>query len=247
MPGALQERASGVAEDLVERFPGVQGVCLFGSVARGEAGPKSDVDLFVIGDDPDLTPSVIYRQLHLQKGEPKVSIVYHTPETLDRYIETGSRFLVHLQLEGEVLYDASGRLTELKHRPPLKTPIRAEVEGQLGRLALYDDPSRYNGNFLLALSHVFAIGKAIVMAVLSENEIFEFDRDRAFAAFARRFPKRRGDIEVLRELAPFYGVVSKGIEQDLPFPYHDCEAELKEAIAAVRRIAKTARYARSRH
>src|SRR5690349_11672363 len=157
MPGALQARASGVAADLVVRFPGVQGVCLFGSVARGEAGPKSDVDLFVIGDDPDLTPSVIYRQLHLQKGEPKVSIVYHTPETLDRYIETGSRFLVHLQLEGEVLYDASGRLTELKHRPPLKTPIRAEVEGQLGRLALYDDPSRYNGNFLLALSHVFAI------------------------------------------------------------------------------------------
>jgi predicted nucleotidyltransferase len=247
MPGALREQAAGVAEDLVEHFPGVQGVCLFGSVARGEAGPDSDVDLFVIGDDPHLTPSLIRRRLRLQKSEPRVSIVYHTPETLDRYIETGSRFLVHLQLEGQVLYDANGRLRELQRRPLLRTPIRAEVEGQLRRLALYDDPSRYNGNFLFALSHVFAIGKAIVMAILAENEIFEFDRDRAFDAFTKRFPKSRTDVDTLRELAPFYGVVSKGIEQDIPFSYHGCEAELKEAIAAIRRIAKKARYARSRH
>jgi predicted nucleotidyltransferase len=227
-----------VTADLVSEFPQIVGVCLFGSVARGDEGPDSDLDLLVVGDDPELTPSSIRRRLHLQESSPRVSIVYHTPETLDRYLKTGSRFLLHLQLEGEVLFDSSGLLGDLQHHPLIKAPVRAEVDGQLKRLSLYDDPARYNGNFLFPLSHIYAIGKAIVMAILSENEIYEFNRDRAFDKFAGRFPDARDDIATLRRLGPFYASVAKGIEQDLPFSHHDCEAEVAEAVAAVRRLAE---------
>ena len=238
MPEVLRERAAGVAADLVGEFPQVMGVCLYGSVARGDAGPDSDLDLLVVGKDPQLTASSIRRRLHLQETHPRVSIVYHTAETLDRFVKTGSRFLLHLQLEGEVLYDSSGLLQELRDRPLVKAPVRAEVEGQLKRLCLYDDPARYNGNFLFPLSHIYAIGKAIVMAILAENEIHEFNRDRALNEFAAHFPRSRGDIETLRELSPFYHLVSKGVEQDLPFSHHACEAEVAEAVAAVRRVAE---------
>jgi predicted nucleotidyltransferase len=240
MPDVLRERAVDVTEHMVSSFPQITGVCLFGSVARGDAGPDSDLDLLVVGDDPKLTPSSIRRCLRLQDVTPKVSIVYHTPATLDRYVETGSRFLLHVQLEGEVLYDKGGLLRDLQRLPPVSAPVQAEVEGQLRRLSLYDDTDRYNGNFLFPISHIYAIGKAIVMAILAENKIFEFNRDRAFEAFSTRFPESIGDVEIVTRLSPFYRVVSKGIDADLPFSYHNCEIEVRKASRAVRNLAEHA-------
>lgn len=243
MSSVLREQAAGVADDIVKSFPQITGVCLFGSVARGDSGPDSDLDLLVVGDDRQLTPSSIRRRLHLDDANRRVSIIYHTPETLSRYIETGSRFLVHLQLEGQVLYDASGILEDLQRQPPLKAPICAEINGQLKRLNLYEDPARYNGNFLFPLSHVYAIGKAIVMAILSDHGIFVFNRVRALEAFADLFPDSHNDIETLDRLAAFYRLASRGGHHDLPFSYHDCEAELALAIDAVRHIAQYASHA----
>jgi predicted nucleotidyltransferase len=243
MGASLRNRAEEVTEDLVSEFPQIRGVCLFGSVARGDDDARSDIDLFVVGEDPKLTPSMIRRRLHLKGAQPKVSIIYHTPKTFDRYVQTGSRFLVHLQLEGKVLYDASGKLREIQRQPPLSTSIRPEVEGQLKRLKIYEDPARFNGNFLFPLAHIFAIGKAIVMAILAENEVYEFNREAALDAFAARFPSACKDIDTLRRLAPFSVLVSRGVEQELPFSYHHSDVAVAEAIEAVRRLAKYALYA----
>jgi predicted nucleotidyltransferase len=243
MSTSLRERADQVTEALIEEFPQLSGVCLYGSVARGDAGPDSDLDLLVLGEDPDLRASSMRRALGQRDSRPRVSIVYHTSETLHRYLETGSRFLLHVQLEGKVLYDDSGLLKELQHRAPIRGPITAEVAAQLRRLDLYRDPARYNGDFLFPLSHIYAIGKAIIMAILSENEIYEFNRDRAFAAFAKRFPSSLPDVETIRQLTPFYGLVSKGTRGDLPFSYRDCPDEVAEAIAAVCRLAANAKSA----
>ena len=240
MSTSLRERADQVTEALVGEFPEVSGVCLFGSVARGDDDALSDIDLFVVGDDPKLTPSKIRTRLKLGGGAPKVSIVYHTPKTLERYVDSGSRFLVHLQLEGEVLYDAAGMLAAIQDRPPLSTPIDAEIEGQLKRLSLFEKPARYNGNFLFPLAHIFAAGKAIVMAILADEEIYEFNREAAFEAFAERFPGAAADVETLRRLEAFSALVTKGVEGELPFSYHDCEEEMAAAIAAIRKLARHA-------
>jgi predicted nucleotidyltransferase len=240
MSTSLRERADQVTEALVGEFPQVSGVCLFGSVARGDSNALSDIDLFVVGDDPKLTPSKIRRHLQLKGGTPKVSIVYHTPKTFERYVHTGSRFLVHLQLEGQVLYDATGILKAIQGQPPLSTPIDAEIKGQLKRLDLFEEPARFNGNFLFPLAHIFAAGKAIVMAILADEEIYEFNREAAFEAFTARFPGSSGDVEALRALGPFSALVSKGVEGELPFSYHDCEEEMAAVIAAIRRLARFA-------
>lgn len=237
MGASLQDRAIEVTEALVGEFPEVSGVCLFGSVARGDDDERSDIDLFVVGHNPELRPSVIRKRLHLKNSPPKVSIIYHTPETLERYLEGGSRFIVHLQLEGKVLYDEEGLLGQIQRQPPLKTSARAEIEGQLKRLEAFDEPVRFNGNFLFPLTHVFASGKAIVMAILADNEIYEFNREAAFDAFVGRFPESRDDVATLRRLAPFAALVTKRAEGELPFSYYDCDEELTDAVAAVRRLA----------
>jgi predicted nucleotidyltransferase len=234
----LNEQADDLTSEIIHSFPQITGVCLYGSVARGDAGPDSDLDLLVVGLDPTLTPSSIKRRLRLKDVKPRVSIVYHTPRTLDRYAMTGSRFLLHVQLEGKVLYDQDGFLGRLKDRPLSKQSAAAEVDGQLKRLALYDDASRYNGNFLFPLSHIYAIGKAIVMAILAENEIYEFNRDRAFDAFSTLFPESLNDVATVARLRPFYSMVSKGQDVELPFAYHDCEQEVRRATDAVRRLAE---------
>jgi len=237
MTASLRKRAHEVAADLVTAFPSVESVCLFGSVARGDDGPTSDIDLFVIGTDPQLTPLTIRERLGLEGASPRVSIVCHTPDTFSRYVMTGSRFLVHLQLEGEVLFDREGRLHDLQEREVINGSSEAEIMGQLRRLALYDDTSRYNGNFLFPLSHIYAIGKAIVMAILAEHGIYEFGRTRAFEAFADRFPETASSTRTIERLAPFYSLASKGVDVDLPFSYHACEEEVHAAIRAVRQIA----------
>jgi uncharacterized protein len=51
---AAREAASTAACELAERFPEVAGVLLFGSLARGDAVPSSDVDLIVLLRQSDL-------------------------------------------------------------------------------------------------------------------------------------------------------------------------------------------------
>ncbi len=238
MSTLLKDRAEQVTEALVEEFPAISGVWLFGSVARGDEDELSDIDLFVLGTDPHLRPSTIRNRLDLKNRPPKVSIVYHTPATLERFVKNGSRFIVHLQLEGEILFDNDGLLGKIQRLPTLRASVKPEVDGQLKRLELLDRPQRFNGNFLFPLVHAFSSGKAIVMAILAENQIYEFNREGAFNAFADHFPSSQTDIETLRRLAPFSALVSKGSEGELPFSYRDCETELTKAVAAVRRLAR---------
>ena len=45
--------ASAVADAIAQRIPGVRRICLYGSVARGEARPDSDIDLLAVFDGID--------------------------------------------------------------------------------------------------------------------------------------------------------------------------------------------------
>jgi hypothetical protein len=65
MPDALRDSVMEILEinrDDLRRY-GVQSIALFGSVARGEAGPRSDVDLLVDVDD-DVTLFGLSRLKH---------------------------------------------------------------------------------------------------------------------------------------------------------------------------------------
>ena len=81
-------------------------IILFGSAARGEMGPHSDVDLLVVKSQAhrlELTGR-IYRSLH-GVGEA-VDVVVVTPEDIERYGESHFLVIAPALKEGKVVYAA---------------------------------------------------------------------------------------------------------------------------------------------
>ncbi|MHA1578574.1 MAG: nucleotidyltransferase domain-containing protein [Candidatus Freyarchaeota archaeon] len=92
--------------EIVENHPQVLSVVLYGSVAKGEAGEESDVDLLVVSEEP----------LELSKDEYELSMKYGVAFEITTLPLTEFLAVLHLRssllfgiLEGcDVLFDRSG-------------------------------------------------------------------------------------------------------------------------------------------
>ena len=82
-------------------------IILFGSAARGEMGPDSDIDLLVIKGGKfnrwRLT-TAIYR--HLRGKDAAVDVVVVTPEEVERYGDSPYLVIYPALREGKVVYGA---------------------------------------------------------------------------------------------------------------------------------------------
>lgn len=84
-------------------------IILFGSWARGERGPHSDIDLLII-QESDLSRPQRYaqvRRLFWGMGVPMDILVY-TPEEFARYQSVPGSFTHTVAREGKVLYARPG-------------------------------------------------------------------------------------------------------------------------------------------
>ena len=81
-------------------------IILFGSAARGEMGPHSDIDLLVIkaGVNRLELTGQIYRHMHGVREA--VDIVVVTPEDVERYRESHALVIAPALREGQVVYAA---------------------------------------------------------------------------------------------------------------------------------------------
>ena len=94
-------------DELVRRVVEVaqpEAIILFGSAARGEMGPDSDLDLLVIkaGAHRDDTAKAIYRRL-IGLGQA-VDVVVVTPEDVQRYGHSQALVIEPALREGQVIY-----------------------------------------------------------------------------------------------------------------------------------------------
>ena len=82
----------GLLREALTDLPGVDEAMIFGSYARGEVGPSSDVDVLVIGSpDPDLLTDRI-AVVEQQVGR-EVSLVTYARSELDRLLRAGDTFV----------------------------------------------------------------------------------------------------------------------------------------------------------
>ncbi len=82
-------------------------IILFGSAARGEVGPHSDVDLLIVKDAPNLRKLTarIYRRLY--GVGTAVDIVMATPRDVERYKDSHALVIRPALQEGRVVYEAA--------------------------------------------------------------------------------------------------------------------------------------------
>jgi predicted nucleotidyltransferase len=96
-----------VVDEIAHKFSPLK-IILFGSYARGNPRPESDVDLLIVMDAPDISRQslAIRRAVACAFG---LDLVVHTPETLKQRIEWGDFFLKEAVSQGKVLYESPDR------------------------------------------------------------------------------------------------------------------------------------------
>ena len=94
-----------VTKTIVERFRPKR-IMVFGSHARGEAGPDSDLDLFIEMDTPRRPPE---RAIEVSEAFGlrlwPMDIVVYTPEEVLRLRHVSGTLLSVIEKEGKVLYE----------------------------------------------------------------------------------------------------------------------------------------------
>jgi predicted nucleotidyltransferase len=103
-----QEQIRAVADQIAQKFDPIK-IVLFGSYARGESHPFSDVDLLVIlddghdGGDPEV-------EVALSVPHPfPMDILVRSPKQLTHRLRMGDTFLRDIVDRGVVLYERPGK------------------------------------------------------------------------------------------------------------------------------------------
>ena len=99
-----------ILEDIINRIVETvrpEKIILFGSAARGEMGPNSDVDLLIIrkGGHSRKLVGQIYRKLHGVGAA--VDAVMVSPADVERYKDSHALVIKPALAEGRVVYDSS--------------------------------------------------------------------------------------------------------------------------------------------
>jgi addiction module HigA family antidote len=107
--------SAGILEAIVERLVEAidpQKIVLFGSAAAGEAGPRSDVDLLIIDDEP--FGSRRSRRERLGRARRALSglriakdILLYGPDELERWRDSPNHIIGRALRQGRVLYERS--------------------------------------------------------------------------------------------------------------------------------------------
>ena len=101
-----QKAIDQVVQQIVEKFK-PQKIILFGSYARGNPRPESDVDMLVVMDTSlrEVQQSIqICQQIEYRFG---LDLIVHTPKHLDERLKMKDWFLRDVLKEGKVLYETS--------------------------------------------------------------------------------------------------------------------------------------------
>ena len=99
-----------VLDEIVRRIVAVarpEKIILFGSAARGELGPHSDLDLLVIQDCPNRLDAMaqIYHELYGVRAAVDVIVV--TPDDVEHYKDSHALIIKPALREGRVIYAAA--------------------------------------------------------------------------------------------------------------------------------------------
>lgn len=232
---AKRRRAEAVAESLVAASVGIEAVLLFGSVARGDAGVESDIDLMAISKSP-----LRLGALREVVSDESVSLVCHTWESMRRAREEDWSFFVHLREEGEVLYGVEGPLRRELEAVRVAPPAARwdDLVDELHCLERYDDLGRFSAGYVFPLARIFRVARYTCMLDNTAEGHIAFRREDAFDLFASRRPDMDGDVSRVCALWPFQAR-TQGRRLEFPHSGEDPE-RVTEAVHSAKRVVRAA-------
>ena len=93
-----------ITAQLIEKYQ-PEKIILFGSAARGDATPGSDVDLLIIKRDiPHYSADRIMELSRLIERDVPVDFLVYRPEEFEKRLKMGDPFIELVMKEGRVLY-----------------------------------------------------------------------------------------------------------------------------------------------
>ena len=106
----MQELDQQILDEIVRRVVEVawpEKIILFGSAARGEMGPHSDVDLLVVKRGADALELMGEIYMNLDGVGAAVDAVVVTPDDVERYRESHALIIKPALQQGRVVYESS--------------------------------------------------------------------------------------------------------------------------------------------
>lgn len=231
----IQIEAEKAARSLADGLSTIEGVLLFGSVARGNPRSHSDIDLMVVSSASLCSADT---RVLLQEF-PRVSLITHTWDSLRRAQTEDWSFFVHLREEGELLFGDGQLLKELaKAKCPSAEGWRAPLCEELESLSRLDDLSIFGGNYGFALAHIFASARYTCMLDNTAAGEIAFDRDTAFDVFSQRHCDLVDEVACVRKVWPFQAR-RQGRNVELPFAPENVEMTANALTSAQQILRST--------
>jgi predicted nucleotidyltransferase len=100
----LKKEIDSITRQLVDKYQ-AQKVVLYGSAARGQFGPDSDLDFLIVKQDVPQNRRERMRQVRrLVDKHVATDFLVYTPEELERRVKLGDPFIKSVLNEGKTLH-----------------------------------------------------------------------------------------------------------------------------------------------
>jgi len=216
---------------------GVLSVIVFGSVARGEANERSDLDVLIVVEDNETRAAVLrsIREGPLREMSPLVL----TRDALMRGLPVRPSFVAHLLDEGVSVYETPAwRDIEANLAAAVDDvdALAAEVERRTKELEPLAHPERFATSPVTAMSHLYGVARALITARLLQLGIHEYSWQRVFDRYAEIHPELISDLDAVKALRPYYECARGRPGAEVPTRAVAPE-DLRKLVASVERLA----------
>lgn len=104
MASLIQHAIENITAQLIQKYK-PEKIILFGSAARGDAAPGSDIDLLIIKrDTPSYSADRIMEVSDLVERDVPVDFLVYRPEEFEKRVSLGDPFIELILKEGKILY-----------------------------------------------------------------------------------------------------------------------------------------------
>ncbi|MGB9613382.1 MAG: nucleotidyltransferase domain-containing protein [Candidatus Margulisiibacteriota bacterium] len=99
----VQKEIESISRQIVEKYK-PQKIILFGSAAQGKFSADSDLDFFIIKDDPRPGGERIQDVLGMFEHNVATDVLVYTPSEVEKCLKWGDPFVKHIFSTGKVIY-----------------------------------------------------------------------------------------------------------------------------------------------